>query len=189
MRVLVACEWSNTVRDAFLRKGHDAYSCDLKRADHPNPNFRRHIVGDVRPLLKEKWDLVIAHPPCTYLCNSGVRWLTEREGRLEEMYNAVEFFKECLAANADKVCVENPVVHRYAKRAIAVTPTQLIHPHQFGHPESKGTYLWLKGLQPLIPTEINENRLNSIHLLGSAGSKERSRTFQGIANAMAEQWG
>ena len=189
MQVLVACEWSNTVRDAFLARGHDAYSCDLQRAEHPNPHWRRHIRGDVRPLLKEKWDLVIAHPPCTYLCNSGVRWITERDGRLDAMFDAVVFFKECLAANAPSVCVENPVMHKYARGALDVKPTQLIQPYQFGHPESKATYLWLQGLPPLTTTKVNNNRLNTIHLLGSAGSKERSRTFQGIAQAMAEQWG
>lgn len=189
MRVLVACEWSNTVRDAFLRRGHDAYSCDLQRAEHPNPNWRRHIRGDVRPLLRERWDLVIAHPPCTYLCNSGVRWITERQERLEEMMNAVVFFKECLAANAPMVCVENPIMHGYAKRALGVLPTQMVQPYQFGHPDSKATYLWLRGLTPLLPSSINNNRLGTIHRLGSAGSKERSRTFEGIARAMAEQWG
>jgi hypothetical protein len=137
MRVLVACEFSNTVRDAFLRRGHDAYSCDIQRADHPNKNFRRHIRGDVRPLLREPWDLVIAHPPCTYLCNSGVRWMTERAGRREAMLAAVVFFKECLAANAPMVCVENPIMCWYAKDELKVEPTQMIQPWQFGHPESK----------------------------------------------------
>src|SRR5689334_85934 len=137
MRVLVACEWSNTVRDAFLARGHDAYSCDIIRAEHPNPNFRRHIRGDVRPLLREKWDLVIAHPPCTYLCNSGVCWLHTREGRFEEMHKAVQFFKECLAANAPMVAVENPIMHKYARAKLLVDPTQIIHPYHFGHPESK----------------------------------------------------
>ncbi len=188
MRVLVACEWSNTVRDAFLRRGHDAYSCDILRAEHPNPNWRRHIRGDVTPLLLEPWDLVIAHPPCTYLCNSGVRWLTDA-GRIDLMTDAVLFFKACLEANAPRACVENPIMHGYARGAVRVEPSQLIQPYQFGHPESKGTYLWLRGLPPLISTEINDNRNGTIARLGSAGSKERSRTFAGIAKAMAEQWG
>lgn len=189
MRVLVACEFSNTVRDAFLKRGHDTYSCDIVRADWPNPNYRRHIKTDVRPLLREQWDLVIAHPPCTYLCNSGVRWITEWPGRIEKMHKAILFFIECINANAPLVAVENPIMHGYAKRALGIAPTQMVQPYQFGHPESKATYLWLKGLPMLVPTEINENRRNTIHLLGSAGSKERSRTFQGIADAMANQWG
>lgn len=188
MRVLVACEWSNTVRDAFLTRGHDAYSCDLIRAESPNPNYKRHIRGDVTPLLREEWDLVIAHPPCTYLCNSGVRWLTEREGRFEYMMDAVAFFNACLGANSPRVCVENPVMHGYAKKYIP-EQTQVIHPWQFGHPEKKATCLWLKGLPELKPTRIVGAYRNTIHLLGSRGSKERSRTFQGIAEAMAEQWG
>ncbi len=92
MRVLVACEWSNTVRDAFLARGHDAYSCDLERAEHPNPNWRRHIRGDVRPLLRERWDLVVAHPPCTYLCNSGVQHLKDNPRRYRLMLEAAKFF-------------------------------------------------------------------------------------------------
>lgn len=189
MRILVACEWSNTVRDAFLRLGHDAYSCDLQRAEHPNPNWRRHIQCDVRPLLREEWDLVIAHPPCTYLCNSGVRWLTEREGRMEAMHEAILFFKDCLESNTPRVCVENPVMHGQARRLVGVEPTQMVHPWQFGDPYTKATYLWLRGLPQLTPTNVISGRFNLIRRLGSAGSKERSRTFQGIADAMATQWG
>lgn len=189
MRVLVACEWSNTVRDAFLERGHDAYSCDLIKAEHPNKNWKRHIVGDVKPLLKERWDLVIAHPPCTYLCLSGVRWIREQINRLDLMEEAAKFFLECYHANSDKVCVENPVMYGIARKAIGLPPTQMLHPWQFGHPVSKKTYLWLRGLTPLAPTNIVEGRDNLIHRLGSAGKKERSRTFAGIAQAMAEQWG
>lgn len=177
------------MRDAFLVRGHDAYSCDIQRADHPNPNFRRHIRGDVRPLLKEPWDLVIAHPPCTYLCNSGVRWLSEREGRWQQMMDGAIFFLECMAANAPKVAVENPIMHKYSKGLIKFEPTQIIQPWWFGHPESKATCLWLRGLPLLTPTDINPNRNNTIHLLGGGHSKERSATFLGIARAMAEQWG
>jgi hypothetical protein len=123
MRVLVACEWSNTVRDAFLARGHDAYSCDLEIADHPNPNYRRHIHGDVRPLLRERWDLVVAHPPCTYLCNSGV-WLMKRdEGRHNLMIASIMFFKECLEANSPRVAVENPIMHGYAKKELGIEPS------------------------------------------------------------------
>lgn len=191
MRVLVACEWSNTVRDAFLAHGHDAYSCDLERAEHPNPNWRRHIRGDVRPLLKEKWDLVIAHPPCTYLCNSGV-WLYEREWetRSKLLVDAAVFFWKCLEANADRVCVENPIMHNYAKAAVRVKPTQIIQPWQFGHPVSKATCLYLRNLEPLKPTDVVKNNGEYIqNKLGSEKSQERSRTFPGIARAMAEQWG
>jgi hypothetical protein len=189
MKVLVACEFSNTVRDAFIRRGHDAYSCDLQHCDHPNKNWRRHIRGDVTPLLLQEWDLIIAHPPCTYLCNSGVRWLEEKKGRKELMVQATDFFKKCLTANALKICVENPIMHKYARKLIEVVPTQLIQPYEFGHPESKATYLWLKGLPLLTPTSINNNRNNTIHKLGSGHSNERSKTFLGIALAMAQQWG
>ncbi len=192
MRVLVACEWSNTVRDAFLARGHDAYSCDLERAEHPNRNWRRHIRGDVRPLLKEKWDLVIAHPPCTYLCNSGVWLLTKDwDTRSKLLIEAVVFFWECLQANAEKVCVENPVMHSYARAAVKIRPKQTIQPYQFGHPVSKATCLWLRGgLQPLRPTNVVKNKGEYIcSKLGSGDSQERSRTLTGIARAMAEQWG
>lgn len=195
MRVLVACEWSNTVRDAFIARGHDAYSCDLVRAEYPNRNWKRHIRGDVRPLLLEPWDLVIAHPPCTYLCNSGIRWMTEREGRLQLMFEAVDFFKECLAANAPRVCVENPVHHIYAKMALWVEPTQVIQPYQFGDAAQKTTCLWLKGLPPLKTTNLVSKGEFVIHggrrlpKWYSNREVDRSRTFPGIARAMAEQWG
>lgn len=190
MRVLVACEWSNTVRDAFLARGHDAYSCDLQRAEHPNLNWRRHFRCDVRPLLRERWDLVIAHPPCTYLCNSGVWLLSKEVDRIEKVEEAVEFFKQCLDANSPCVCVENPIMHGTGRRMLDVDPTQLIHPYQYGHPYSKGTYLWLKGLPELKPTNVLTARHNLItQVLGSSDAKERSRTFSGIAAAMAAQWG
>lgn len=197
MRVLVACEWSNTVRDAFLSRGHDAYSCDLIGAEYPNENWRRHIKGDVRPLLKECWDLVIAHPPCTYLCNSGVCHLHTQEDRELKMIDAAIFFLECLQANSDKVCVENPVMHKYAQEIVAFGASQVIQPWMFGHPESKSTCLWLRGLPKLEPTNDVHEIMNNLplklrqrnHYLGSAGSKERSRTYRGIARAMAEQWG
>jgi hypothetical protein len=158
MRVLVACERSNTVRDAFLERGHDAYSCDIEIAKFPNPNYKRHIRGDVRPLLKEPWDLVIAHPPCTYLCNSGVRWLKTELGRINLMELACIFFLDCLSANAPRVCVENPIQHGYAKELIGIAPTQIIQPWQFGHGETKATCLWLKGLPNLKPTNIVSGR-------------------------------
>ncbi len=191
MKVLVACEFSNTVRDAFLRRGHDAYSCDLQRADHPNPNWRRHIRGDVTPLLKQRWDLVIAHPPCTYLCNCGVQFLIDNPTRHSLMIDAVCFFLDCLMANAPMVAVENPVQHGQASEFIPPY-TQIIQPYQFGHPYSKKTCLWLKGLPPLQPTNIvvpsgvwAEDKVAD----GKDRKNKRSRTFQGIADTMADQWG
>lgn len=189
MRVLVACEWSNTVRDAFLARGHDAYSCDLLRAEHPNPNWHRHIRGDVTPLLSEPWDLVIAHPPCTYLCNSGLRWMLTEDGRFDKMLKAAEFFKKCLEANSPRVCVENPLMHTWARRTVRVDPTQTVQPWQFGEPYTKSTCLWLRGLPKLQPTQIVSGRYNLTCHLSGTKSKERSRTYTGIALAMAEQWG
>lgn len=190
MRVLIACEHSNTVRDAFLDRGHDAWSCDLKKADHPNVNFRRHIRGDVTPLLQEPWDLIIAHPPCTYLCNSGVRWFKEYPNRQLRMLEGALFFLACLSANAPKVAVENPIMHGYAKDVIGEEPTQIIQPWMFGHGETKATCLWLKGLPPLTPTNIVEGREQRIHKLwGPKAAELRSITYKGIADAMATQWG
>lgn len=190
MRVLVACEFSNTVRDAFLRRGHDAYSCDLQRADHPNRNWNRHIRGDVRPLLRQSWDLVIAHPPCTYLCNSGVWCLTDNPNRHDMMIDAVCFFLDCLMANSPKIAVENPVQHGHAAELLPPY-AQIVQPYQFGHPYTKQTCLWLKRLPKLQPTNVVESI--GIHAHDVADGKDRknkrSRTFQGIADAMAEQWG
>lgn len=207
MKVLIACECSNTVRDAFLRLGHDAYSCDLQRADHPNPNWRRHIRGDVRPLLKEKWDLVIAHPPCTYLSRlSACRFISgipiEQQPRYNGILNGVALFLECLGANAQCICVENPRMHKYAQEMIGVPHTQEIQPCEYGHPYTKATWLWLIGLPPLTPTNIisisntipwvdgsGRNRGKRGKVSGPNGSKLKAQTFSGIAQAMAEQWG
>ena len=185
MKVLVACEYSGIVRDAFLAKGHDAISCDLIPSERPwNP----HIVGDVRPLLRERWDLVIAHPPCTYLANSGVRWLHEKPGRWLKMEEASDFFRLCLDANADRIAVENPVVHRHTHLR---KWTQTIQPWQFGHGETKRICLWLKNLPPLVPTDIVEGREARVHRMppGPDRAKERARFYTGIAAAMADQWG
>lgn len=202
MRVLVACEWSNTVRDAFLARGHDAYSCDLQRAEHPNPNWRRHIRGDVRPLLRERWDLVIAHPPCTYLSlMSACRFVNgvsiSNQPRYDGIIDGIAFFMDCLEANADRVCVENPRMHTAARMAIGVQHDQEVQPHWFGHPYTKATRLWLKNLPPLVATCEVESNCSWVDGGGShRGSrgihripKMRSKTFQGIADAMAEQWG
>lgn len=190
MKVLIACEFSGRVRDAFLDKGHDAYSCDIlpsttaKNRDH-------HIQGYAEDLLDEEWDLVIAHPPCTYLANLGVRWF-KRDGveRRLKLIEACDFFLRCLNANSPRICVENPIMHKYAKERIGVDPTQIIQPWMFGHGETKATCLWLKGLPNLVPTNVVSGRYPKSHLAtGRYQQKIRSVTPVGIAQAMAEQWG
>jgi len=198
LNVLIACEESGTVRDAFIKRGHNAISCDILETSSPGP----HIQGDIIPLLKYKWDLIIAHPPCTYLANSGVCHLTDKNGdrvenRWDRMYEAKYFFYKFLHfARADKICVENPIPHKYG---IGKTYTQIIQPWMFGHTERKATCLWLKGLPKLIETNnVKEEMLKlpkreqqRLHYLspGKDRAKLRSKTFQGIADAMAEQWG
>jgi hypothetical protein len=195
VRVLVACEFSGVVRDAFLKRGHVAISCDIL----PSDKFEHHYQGDVMDIIHKDWDLIIAHPPCTYLCNSGVRWLykggAKKNGlntdRIYEMCLAVRFFKEMLNAPAHRVCVENPIMHRYAKGDIGVEQTQIVHPWQFGHGEIKATGLWLKNLPPLVPTDIVEGREARIHKMPPSKDRGllRSITYQGLADAMADQWG
>lgn len=180
MKVLVACEFSGVVRDAFISRGHDAISCDLLPTNSPGP----HILGDVLDCLDGDWDLVIAHPPCTALCVSGNRYYANTKEREE----AVEFFRKFLEAPCSKICVENPVgVISTAIRP----PDQYIQPWQFGHGETKKTGLWLKNLPILKPTNIVEGRDPRIWKM--APSKDRgylrSITYQGIADAMADQWG
>jgi len=186
MKVLVACEFSGVVRDAFLDRGHDAWSCDIL----PTESLGPHVQGDVVPLLREPWDLVIAHPPCTRICNSGVCWL-ERRSLWDEMREACEFFKHCLEANADKVAVENPIPHKYAMALIQKKYSQIVQPWMFGHGETKATCLWLKGLPPLAPTNIVSGRVQRSHFESPSPDrwKNRSRTYLGIADAMAKQWG
>lgn len=193
MRVLIACEFSGTVRDAFIARGHDAVSCDLLPTESPGP----HIQGDVLPVLdREKWDLIIAHPPCTYLCHSGVRWLYKkgrRENgtdleRFQKMWDAVRFFnKFLLKFDCDKVAIENPVMHGFAN----IRPFDFsVQPWQFGHPECKRTCFWTRGLPPLKPTKIVEGRKqrSANESPGPDRWKRRSRTLPGIAEAMADQW-
>lgn len=192
MRVLVACEFSGVVRNAFLALGHDAYSCDYLPG--LKPTHDRHLRQGVEPLLELEWDLVIAHPPCTYLCNSGVRWLTDKKhgmGRHGCMVLAAMFFRKCLAANSSRVCVENPIQHRYAKHIIKIEPSQTIQPWMFGHGETKATCLWLKGLPLLSPTNVVDGRKGAVHLVppGAFQGIKRSITYSGIAEAMAQQWG
>lgn len=204
MRVLVACEFSGIVRDAFLRAGHDAVSCDLLPTESPGP----HYQGDIRDLLDfdplvraatgYAFDLLIAHPPCTFLANSGVRWLYDG-GRGSEpntvrwnlMEDGAEFFRYLLAADVPRIAVENPVMHRWARNIVGRKPDQTIQPWQFGHGETKATCLWLKNLPPLVPTNVVDGREARVHRMppGPDRWRERSRTFTGIAEAMAEQWG
>ena len=179
MKVLVACEFSGRVRDAFLKKGHDAYSCDLLFNDSD-----RHHQCDIRDILYEEWGLIIAHPPCTALCVSGNRHYAGTRAREE----AVEFFRMFLDAPCPKICVENPVgVISTAIRP----PDQYIQPWQFGHGETKKTGLWLKNLPKLLPTDIVEGREQRIWKMSPSPERGylRSITYQGIADAMADQWG
>ena len=182
LRVLVACEFSGTVRRAFRALGHDAWSADLLPAED---GAREHIQGDVRAALTGGWDLMIAHPPCTHLAVSGARWFKEKA---DEQREALEFVRTLMDATIPCWCIENPVSiisSRIAK------PTQIIQPWQFGHGETKATCLWLNGLMPLRPTNEVSGRVARVHRMppGADRWKERSRTFEGIATAMADQWG
>ena len=181
VRVLVACEFSGIVRDAFRDRGHFAMSCDLLPTERPGI----HHQGDVRDLLAGAWDLMIAHPPCTHLAVSGARWFAEKR---EEQAEALEFVRLLLGANIPRIALENPVSiisSRIRK------PDQIIQPWQFGHGETKATCLWLKGLPKLTPTNIVPGREARVHRMppGPDRWRERSRTFEGIAAAMADQWG
>ena len=188
MRVLVACEYSGAVRDAFTALGHEAMSCDLLPTESPGA----HHQGSVLDVLNDGWDLMIAHPPCTFLCNSGVRWLAENPDRWRDLDAACHFFNALLDAPIPRICIENPIPHRHAVQRIGGRKyTQIIHPWQHGHGETKATCLWLKGLPPLTPTAIVDGRVQRIHRMppGKNRSKERSKTYAGIASAMAAQWG
>lgn len=181
MRVLVACEFSGIVRDAFIRAGHEAVSCDLLPTESPGP----HHEGDVRVLLHDGWDLMIAHPPCTHLAVSGARWFDEKRAEQEA---ALDFVARLMCAPIPRICIENPVSiisSRIRK------PDAIIQPWQFGHGETKKTCLWLKNLPPLVPTDIVDGRDDRVHRLppGEDRWKLRSLTYQGIADAMATQWG
>ncbi len=186
MRVLVACEFSGTVRDAFRRRGHDAVSCDLLPTEVDGP----HITDDVLGVLDQDWDLMIAHPPCTRLCNSGVRWLAERD-LWTEMRAGAEFFRSLLNAPIPRIAIENPIPHKYAVEIIGRSYDQRIQPWEFGHDESKATCLWLKHLPPLMATCLTAVREQRIWKMPPSKTRwqERSRTFAGIAEAMAMQWG
>ena len=183
MKVLIACEYSGRVRDAFLAKGHDAVSCDLLESESPGP----HYQGDVFDIIKNGFDLMIAHPPCTHLAVSGARHFKEKiaDGRQQE---ALDFVQRLMNAPINKICIENPISVISSKIR---KPNQIIQPWMFGHGETKATCLWLKNLPNLIPTQIVDGREQRIHKLSPSPNrwKERSRTYLGIANAMAEQWG
>lgn len=197
-KVLIACEESQTVCKAFREKGYEAYSCDLQPCSGGHPEW--HIQEDaIRVLQREKWDLVIAHPPCTRLANSGVRWLHERN-LWEELHEAVLFFKEFVkyGQQGNKIAIENPIPHKYALTEIGVRYRQIVQPYHFGHMESKATCLWLFGLPDLQPTnnvkaemmKLDYKDRAKVHYCspGPERVKIRSRTYPGIAREMAEQW-
>ena len=181
MRVLVACEFSGIVREAFRKRGHVAWSCDLLDTDHVG----NHITGDVRGVLDEGWDLLIGHPPCTHLAVSGARWFKDKK---REQVEALDFVRALMDAPIAKIAIENPISVISSKIR---KPDQIIQPWQFGHGETKATCLWLKGLPKLEPTNIVEGREARVHRMppGPDRWKKRSMTFQGIADAMAQQWG
>lgn len=190
MKVLIACEFSGIVREEFRKRGHDAWSCDLL----PTEIKGKHYQGDISTILSFGWDLLIAHPPCTYLCRNNAKNAIKHKRLFTESY---KFFNNLKGFPCEKICIENPVPHRHAKVKIGQY-TQIIQPWQFGHDYSKKTCLWLQNLPPLKPTKI----VKVSHIITKGGhrytkgwyemprnSKDRSRTFQGIAKAMAEQWG
>ena len=196
MKVLVACEYSGRTREAFRKLGHEAYSCDLLPSDDDSPH---HIQGDVLNLLDDGWDMMVAHPPCTFLSNSGVSWLHKRPERWKKLDDGAAFFKALLDSDIPRIAIENPIPHKYAVARIGRKYDQIVQPWMFGHAERKATCFWLKGLPDLKPTNnVKEEMLSlpkreqhRLHWL--APSKERwkirSTTFQGIADAIAEQWG
>jgi site-specific DNA-cytosine methylase len=190
MRVLIACEYSGAVRDAFVKNGHDAMSCDLLPTDVPG----NHHHGDVFDVINDGWDLMIAHPPCTHLAVSGARWFKDK---VKEQAESLEFVRRLMDAPIDKIAIENPISiisSRIRK------PEQIIQPWMFGHPEAKATCLWLKGLPTLSATDVltkpecgywSNQTPSGQNKLGPSKDrwKERSKTYQGIAIAMANQWG
>lgn len=181
MRILVACEFSGVVRDAFRQQGHDAWSCDLLPTEVAGPHYQQPVQG----VITEGWDLMIAHPPCTYLAVSGARWFKDRQA---EQAEALAFVKLLMGAPIEKIALENPISVISSKIR---KPDQIIQPWQYGHGETKATCLWLKGLPLLKPTNIVDGRTARVHRAspGPDRWKERSRTLPGIAAAMAQQWG
>lgn len=181
MKVLVACEMSGRVREAFRKLGHDAWSCDLLDSEIPS-NY--HIKGDVRNILHDGWDLMIGHPPCTYLAVSGARWFKDRP---QQQVEALDFVSLLMNAPIEHICIENPISVISSKIR---KPDQIIQPWMFGHGETKATCLWLKNLPKLIPTNIVEGREDKIHQMAPSPTRgiDRSRTYLGIAEAMAKQF-
>ena len=181
LKVLVACEFSGVVREAFARKGHDAMSCDLLESEISGTHYR----GDVRDLLDDDWDLMVAHPPCTHLAVSGARWFANKR---EEQAEALDFVRELMSCKIPRIAVENPVsvISSHIRK-----PDQIIQPWQFGHGETKATCLWLKNLPKLEPTNTVTGREQRVFRTPPSPDrwKIRSRMFCGIAEAMAEQWG
>ncbi len=199
MKILIDCEESGKVREAFKELGHDAWSCDLLPSRIPG----QHLQCDaIEALWSQEWDLVIAHPPCTFLANSGVRWLFSKktglnQDRYSKMLEATKFFKQfkLYGKLGNPISIENPIMHKYAKEEIWLEsenpkPSQIIQPWQFGHGETKATCLWNFHLPNLKPTKIVEGREQIIWRMGPSEDRQRKRseTYQGIANAMAEQW-
>ena len=182
MRVLVACEFSAVVRDAFRALGHDAWSCDLLPCEG-DPTW--HYQADVFGLLGMRWDIMVAHPPCTHLSVSGARWFKDKR---KEQEQAIAFFMELVNAPIERIAVENPISIMSSKYR---KPDQIIQPWMFGHGETKATCLWLKGLPKLTPTNIVDGREARVHKMppGPDRWRERSRTYKGVAQAMATQWG
>lgn len=208
LKVLVGCEYSGTVRDAFIAQGHDAMSCDLLPSDAGDP----HYQGDIFDIIDDGWDLAIFHPPCTFLTNAGVRWLHEHvasrngkkptisgKARWAEMEKGAEFFKRLLESDIPRIAVENPIPHKYAVQRIGRKYDQIVQPWMFGHTERKATCFWLKGLPKLVPTNdvkaamllLPKREQQRLHYLPPSPDrwKIRSKTFDGIAQAMAQQWG
>ena len=183
MRVLVACEYSGVVRDAFAVRGHDAWSCDLLETER----LGQHYQGDVRDMLAQDWDLMVCHPPCTHLAVSGARHFARKIASGEQQ-EALDFVRYLLAAPVPRICLENPVSIISTR---ICKPSQVVQPWMFGHGETKATCLWLKGLPKLTPTRVVEGREARVHNMppGPNRWKDRSRTYAGIATAMAEQWG
>ncbi len=183
MRVLVACEFSGIVRDAFIARGHDAWSCDIIPTERPGP----HIINDVRNILDDNWDMMIAHPPCTHLSYAGQRWFKTDTDRWRRAKLDFDFFMRMINAPIPMIAVENTrgYTWQWYKH-----PDQIVHPYEFGHNVTKATCLWLKQLPPLMVTLVHADPfVNWTTYQGSHNGKARSRTFTGIAQAMANQWG
>jgi len=196
VKVLIACEYSGRVRDAFITLGHDVMSCDLLPTDAPGP----HYQGDIFDLDLSSFDLMIGHPPCTYLSNSGVSHLHKDASRWPKLFKGAELFKRLLESDIPRIAIENPIMHKYAKILIGeVKQSQVVQPWMFGHMEQKATCLWLKGLPVLTESKnvkdemllLPKNERERLHYLPPSPDrwKIRSTTYQGIADAMAAQWG